>query len=314
MTRLPRPPLLALVAFLTSSMPLYATEPTADHDIALARQELRRLVEGVIRGARPGNTPVKLRPWVDANSETYAGASPSGLEKQPWGTTALRPADAGEPTRIYLHVFDWHVSGKLTVYGLTGGVNKAYLRADPDRAALPFARLNRSLVITVPKQAPDPLATVVVLELDGKPEIIPFAAHPGADGRIVLHARDAIVHGLTLRYEPEPHKDTVGYWSDPADWVSWEFQITRPGAYDVNIFQGCGKNSGGSKVDFAVGEQRWRVVVEDTGGFQNFVRRDIGQARFDKPGRYTMTVKPRGRSGVAVMDLREVTLSPGRER
>lgn len=242
------------------------------------------------------------------------GASPSGLEAQPWGTTSLRPAGNGMPARIFLHVTDWHVSGKLTVYGLTGGVRKAYLDADKNRADLPFARLNRSLVITVPKHPPDPLATVVVLEVDGKPETAPVVARPGDDGRIVMHARDAIIHGRTVRYEPEPHKDTVGYWSDPKDWVSWDFDVTRPGTYDVEILQGCGNNSGGSKVDFAVGEQVWRVVVEDTGGFQNFVRREIGRARFDKPGRYTLTVKPRRKAGVAVMDLREVTLSPGRER
>lgn len=314
MARLLRAPFITMLVVFTIASLLHSAEPDARDSTDGLRSELRQRVDGVIRGARPGDAPAKLQKWLDANAETFAGVVPSGLEAQPWGTTALRPAGDGQPTRIYLHVFDWHVGGKLTAYGLTGGVRRAYLHADPKRADLPFVRLNRSLVITVPKRPPDPLATVVVLETDDKLESAPIVARPDDDGRITMHARDAIIHGRTLRYEPEPHKDTVGYWSDPKDWVSWDFDVTRPGTYDVEILQGCAKNSGGSKVDFAVGEQVWTVVVEDTGGFQNFVRRGIGKARFDKPGRYTLTVKPKGKAGVAVMDLREVTLSPGRER
>jgi hypothetical protein len=49
--------------------------------------------------------------------------------------------------------------------------------------------------------------------------------------------------------------------------------------------------------------------VQDTGGFQNFVARDIGTLDL-KPGRYTLNVKPLTKPGVAVMDLRQVTLKP----
>ena len=51
------------------------------------------------------------------------------------------------------------------------------------------------------------------------------------------------------------------------------------------------------------------VTVEDTGGFQNFSRRRIGEYAFDKPARHTLTVKPVSKAGKAVMDLRSVTLA-----
>jgi hypothetical protein len=63
-------------------------------------------------------------------------------------------------------------------------------------------------------------------------------------------------------------------------------------------------------VDFVLGGQMLPVTVQDTGGFQNFVTRDIGRTRFDKPGRYVLTVTPKEKPGVAVMDLRQVTLTP----
>jgi hypothetical protein len=125
-----------------------------------------------------------------------------------------------------------------------------------------------------------------------------------------LPAKTADVHGVMVRFEPLPHKNTLGYWVRSDDWVSWEFEISKPGRFRVEILQGCGTGSGGSEVDFAVGGKRLPVVVEETGGFQNFVRREIGTVEIEKPGRYTLTVKPRTKPGVAVMDLREVRLAP----
>lgn len=128
------------------------------------------------------------------------------------------------------------------------------------------------------------------------------------DGTILLHARDVTVHGTTVRYEPQPHKNTVGYWMKKEDWVSWDFEVAKPGTFSVVILQGCGKGSGGAEVEFAVEGKALKTTVQDTGGFQNFVSRDIGQVDLG-PGKHTLTVKPLTKPGVAVMDLRQVTLA-----
>ncbi len=132
---------------------------------------------------------------------------------------------------------------------------------------------------------------------------------PAADGTLLLHARDVSVHGTTVRYEPAPNKNTVGYWTKRDDWISWDFQIERPGKYIVTILQGCGSGSGGSEVVFAVGDQQLKVTVQDTGGFQNFVARTIGTIELPA-GKLELTVKPLTKPGQAVMDLRSVTLKP----
>lgn len=139
------------------------------------------------------------------------------------------------------------------------------------------------------------------------------AYHPipqAADGRITLLARDADVHGVMLRYEPLPHKNTLGFWVNPNDWAHWEFEVARPGKFTIEITYGCGTGSGGSEVEFAVGEQKLMFKVEPTGGFQAFVKRDIGELSFDQPGRYTLTVRAKSKPGPAVMDLPQVMLQP----
>jgi arylsulfatase A len=130
------------------------------------------------------------------------------------------------------------------------------------------------------------------------------------DGAVSLPARTAEVHGVQLRYEPAPHKNTLGFWTRHEDWASWEFEISKPGTFTVEVLQGCGKGSGGSEVELVVGEQKLTFTVEDTGGFQNFKAREIGTVTIDKPGRQTLLVKPKSKPGVAVMDLRQVKLTP----
>jgi arylsulfatase A len=128
------------------------------------------------------------------------------------------------------------------------------------------------------------------------------------DGSITLAAKYADVHGTQLRYEPLPHKNTLGFWVDAKDYATWEFTVTTPGRFEIEVLQGCGKGQGGSTVDVIVGEQTATMTVEDTGHFQNFVPRTIGTVDITKPGRHTLTIKPKTKAKAAVMDVREVVL------
>ncbi|MFO0849819.1 MAG: sulfatase-like hydrolase/transferase [Gemmataceae bacterium] len=139
------------------------------------------------------------------------------------------------------------------------------------------------------------------------------AYHPNpqaADGSVTLHARTAFVHGTQLRYEPLPHKDTLGFWTKADDFATWEFELAKPGPFAVRVLQGCGTGSGGSEVEMAVGDAAVRFTVKETGGFQKFEPREVGTLTIDKPGRHTLTVRARSKPGAAVMDLRQVVLTP----
>ena len=136
----------------------------------------------------------------------------------------------------------------------------------------------------------------------------PAPAAQGPDGMIQLPARQVTIHGTTVRYEPQPHKNTIGYWTKAADWVSWDFKLTQPGTFTVTLTQACGKGSGGSEYRLSVGEQALTNTVADTGAFANFVERVIGTVNLAHPGDYTLSVRPINKPGLAVMDLRAVTL------
>lgn len=141
---------------------------------------------------------------------------------------------------------------------------------------------------------------------------IPAANKQRTDGTVLLLATNAVTHGKTIRYEPQPHKNTIGYWTRANDWVSWDFEVAKPGRFDVTLTQACGKGSGGSEVAFTIGDQTIKDIVPDTGAFTNWTNRTIGTFNLSTAGTYSITVKALRKPGLAVMDLRAITLRPVR--
>jgi arylsulfatase A-like enzyme len=133
------------------------------------------------------------------------------------------------------------------------------------------------------------------------------ATEPGP-GAVILHARDAKIHGSQLRYELEPHKDTLGFWARQDDWAEWEFDAPAAGVFALELLQGCDKGSGGADVEVAVAGQTLSMKVEETGHFQRFVPRTVGTVKLKKAGQYTLSVKAKTKPGAAVMDLRRILL------
>ncbi len=130
------------------------------------------------------------------------------------------------------------------------------------------------------------------------------------DGTITLPARTALVSGVMLRYEPLPHKNTLGFWVNKDDYATFDFTVETAGTFTVEVLQGCGKGSGGAEVELAVSDEKVTFTVKDTGGFQALEAREIGTLKLEKLGRYTLTVKAKTKPGAAVMDLRQIVLKP----
>ena len=127
------------------------------------------------------------------------------------------------------------------------------------------------------------------------------------NGWFRLLARDATVAGEKLCYEPQPEKDTLGYWVNAADRAWWDFRLDEPGRYRVTVLQGCGAGQGGSTVELNTGLSGLEFTVEETGHFQRFVPRAVGT--LDLPaGNVRLVVTPLEKKAAAVMDLRSVTL------
>jgi lysophospholipase L1-like esterase len=131
-----------------------------------------------------------------------------------------------------------------------------------------------------------------------------------SSGAITLLARDATTHGVMLRYEPATNKNCLGYWVNPNDWADWEFTVTQPGAFEIELWQGCGKGQGGSDAEIEVGGRKLGFVVAETGHFQDFVPRRLGFVSLLKPGTHSLAIRALRKKAAAVMDVQKVRLIP----
>jgi alpha-L-fucosidase len=94
--------------------------------------------------------------WMKANGESIYGTRASQFADLQWGRSTTKGN-----TR-YFHVFDWPADGRLVVPGLTARVGSARLLAG---GPVKTESTGAGLVIGVPASPPDPIASVIAVEL-----------------------------------------------------------------------------------------------------------------------------------------------------
>lgn len=107
--------------------------------------------------------------WMAVNGESIIGTTASLFESLPFGRCTVRVD--GQTTKLYLHVFDWPADRLLVLPGLVSPVVLAYILHNPEH---PLTTQNGPTLETagvdvhLPRQAPDKITSVVVVELQGK--------------------------------------------------------------------------------------------------------------------------------------------------
>lgn len=224
-------------------------------------------------------------------------------QKTSWGRIEWKASAA------LLHVEAWPADGKVAMPRLNNPIGAVYVQGDQAQKPVAFQPNVADWSVSRPK-ADEP--RVIVIETVGRPRPAgeaPPIVEAGKEGAVTLAAHDAACHGRMLRYEPQPQKNTVGYWVDEKDWVEWRFKA-KAGKYKVLLLQGCGKGQGGSSIQVSVGGQKLDFTVEDTGHFQNFVERPAGTVTLEKDGESALEIRALKKAKAAVMDIRQVKLAP----
>jgi alpha-L-fucosidase len=243
--------------------------------------------------------------WLKVNGEAIYGASASplkGVKAPAWGRVTQKPG------KLYLHVFNWPVDGRLLL-PVTNKVTRAYLLAAPSQAIQTTARDN-GVEISLPKEAIDPIASVIVVYVKGEVEPVAVApASQAADGSIRLAAVDAEIIGLDAKLDGDKEPN-VAYWTNAGDCVQWQARIAKPGDFVVTINYACEPSSAGSEYELAVGKASISGKIQATGNWNDYKVAKVGDIRIAQPGMMTITVRPTKKPGLAVMNLRSITLKP----
>ena len=162
--------------------------------------------------------------WWKVNGESIRGTTRTPLPVQAWGESTRKG------NRLYLHVFRWPDDGTLTIGGLKTRVAKAWLLADSGK---PLSVEGNTL--TVPKEAPDAVDSVIAVECEGEPRGDSHRLLVTNAGKDTLRALDARLEGH-LKYGPGKSRDAwVTNWKLTDDAIVWPVKADRKVSYDVEL-------------------------------------------------------------------------------
>lgn len=183
--------------------------------------------------------------WMDKYSEAIYGTTAS-----PFNLLSFYGRVTTKGDKLYVHVFEWPGDLTLRLPNLHNVVKKAYL-LEQGEPALEAVQEGMDWLIKLPKKAPDKIASVLVLELDGAPQVDPLIIRPDAKGMVTLPALYGQLegpHGQRIRYESQDGIVHAGNWIRPPDSIEWEFEVPKAGVYQVILNQAVEAGQGGSEV------------------------------------------------------------------
>ena len=200
----------------------------------------------------------------------------------------------------------------ISVPRVYASLRSAHFKGHPNSKVQIQAEVNRWEI----RFKGDPPSDAIVLEFDSYPATLAETSSIKqlGDGTLTLPCSLGRTKGEKLRFEPQPHKNTIGFWTKTSDSVSWPITISQPGEFNVGLLQGAGNNGGGTaKITILKDSKQVASLdydVEVTGHFQNFVWKHAGKIAFEKPGDYVLRVAAAKIKKSALMDVRQIHLSP----
>ena len=227
--------------------------------------------------------------WMEVNGESIYGTTGSPFPSLPWGRCTKKQVEDG--TLLYLHVFDWPADGKLVVPGLKNQVQGAWLLNG--KAKLLTAAGDEGVSVTLPAEAPNDYASVVVVKVNGTLEVEAVLPTVDSEGRLMLSVSDAFIHNNEGSQDAElrAHDDIphIGLWTDKEAYVEWTFRA-EPGNYEV--LAEFSVDSPKTEFSFGLVGVPQMVEMESTGGYGKYVEKSLGTLRVESAGEQTVRIKP----------------------
>ena len=128
------------------------------------------------------------------------------------------------------------------------------------------------------------------------------------DGSLILPTKHCTITARQGGLAFMPEWDALGFWRD-TDHVEWDVEVTRPGTYDVTMEWSVDDKNAGSPFVVEAGARRLEGKVPSTGKWNIYRRQKIGQIQLDA-GVTKVAFKPNGQFKTALMDLRDLRLTP----
>ena len=217
--------------------------------------------------------------------------------------------------------------------GLRNSINKAYLLTDKNRKPLHTLGAEEDKIIHVGSDASHDAASVVVVEIEGSPDIN-NSIREDSNGVISLGSAYAAIESTTASYnygKGTTYGNYIENIKSTGDTISWDFITKKPGSFRINVLYASKNNQSGSTYtlniddlvsfkEFVHGTADWdgdistvRIQTEhglrrdNRGAFKSY---SVGTIKIAQTGQHSLTLTPESIQGDNLMYLKSVFLTP----
>jgi alpha-L-fucosidase len=231
--------------------------------------------------------------WMKVNGESIYGTSASPFRRPWWGRCTRKVLDNGN-TRLYLQVFDWPEDHLLTVpvKNVSAG---CFALADKNRT-FSTTQGENGLTIDLQGEAPDKIASVIVLDIEGSPIVPDQNIIPDAEGALRLKPDESNLENRS--YTSDDHARLIrgqerSYitWKSNRTWMEWPVEI--PSATRFDVFVTLAASHPGNRIQIQAGEVKQEFELPDTREPDQFERVKVGNLEMPA-GKSLVTVRVAG--------------------
>ncbi|MCC6391412.1 MAG: alpha-L-fucosidase [Bryobacterales bacterium] len=243
--------------------------------------------------------------WMAVNSEAIYGTTASPFARLPFFGRATVKDNV-----LYLHVFQWPADRRLRAPGLKNLVQSAKVLG-VQGSLLRTSREGNDVLVELPSQVPDEVASVVALTLDGAPMVEPYVIQPDEKGVLHLGVESSEIEtqfGQRAKKENFLGHVFLTKWTRADDVPVWRVSVPKAGRYKVELSYGAARGAAGAEYTVSAGKAQFTEKTVNTGGEMVFRTVTAGELRLEA-GEQRLQVKA-STTGRPAMTLEWVRLVP----
>jgi len=241
--------------------------------------------------------------WMDKNSESIYGTKAGPLPLHSWGVTTIKE------NKLYLHIFNWPVDGKLFISGLESSIAKISLLADPKKQ-FKFSKANgRDVIIQLPLKAIDTINTVLVVDINGKlpMDSIRYVSTTIPETRLLAY--DAVQQGNGFSFgDGKTNRYYVEGWKIKDQSLTWNFKTSEAANFRLIIKYLAPEETSGGTYSITVDNKVFQSEVTN-GKETAVITKEAGMISLS-PGIHKLSISPLTINKSELMKLLEIQLIP----
>lgn len=246
---------------------------------------------------------LEMGKWLEVNGESIYGAEAFDLDKDlhDWGKITCTKSD--EHFNLYLHVFNYPLSKKLGLTGISDIPEKVYILSDKQNYPLQFSFSGSFTEIKLPDIKPNPYISVIVVQYKKKPEITNGLVAKGIEGGFSLTPGNIIQNNEKTNISGKEKDGTVPEFIviDANRTLKWKMYIDSPGEKFFDISYSYQNNIENNKLIVNASGTKLEHVIQSTGKtvgepnqnwvIDNFKSIRLGKINFPEKGFYDIELE-----------------------